>query len=80
LDRKGRWKVVISEVYRDTFIDLEFGIPTSIFRTNVEDYTSVRRYLRLLRGKVFMALGIEDTLKKWHKDRSVRKGQGSNGS
>jgi len=79
LGTNRRWNVDLNEVYKDVMIDLEFGIPTRLFYTNLDDYTTIRRYLRYLRYKVFMALGIQYTLQKWHEERLVREEQGNKG-
>ncbi len=73
LGTNGRWKVDLNEVYRDVITDLELGPPTHRVYTNLDDYTSIRRYLLFMRYKVFMALGIESTMQKWSLERRKRK-------
>ncbi|MBM4237288.1 MAG: glycosyltransferase family 2 protein [Euryarchaeota archaeon] len=69
LGANGRWKVDLNEVYRDVITDLEFGPPIHEVYTNLDDYTTMRRYLLFMRYKVFMALGIEETMQRWSLER-----------
>lgn len=74
LGRSSRWRVDMKEVCRDLFIDLglEDQLRFGNWGTDWLAYSSVRSYLRHLRGKVLLYLGVERTLGRWAEERRKR--------